>query len=202
MSSSSAKSLRQLLGAPPSTASVQDSTLIIIDAQNEYASGHLQVEGVSDSRKVISDLLTKYRTNSPHNSSNIVHVVHQTPPGAPVFTPGTHLEKEFEELTPLSGEKVVTKNFPSSFAQTDLHEYLGGLGAVGKKIVLVGYMAHVCVSTTARAGNELGYEVVVVRDAVGDRDIPGVEASTLKEVALSEVEDAFATVVLARDITA
>ena len=184
-SSAQAKSLRQLLGAPPSTASTQDSTLIIIDAQNEYACGHLQIEGVSESRKVISDLLTKYRTNGTHNGSNIVHVVHQTPPGAPVFTPNTHLENEFDELTPVPGEKVISKNFPSSFAQTELHEYLGSLGAVGKKIVLVGYMAHVCVSTTARAGNELGYEVVVVRDAVGDRNIPGVEAATLNVVALS-----------------
>ncbi|PYH30437.1 putative isochorismatase family hydrolase [Aspergillus neoniger CBS 115656] len=197
-----AKSLRQLLGAPPSTASTQDSTLIIIDAQNEYACGHLQIEGVSESRKVISDLLTKYRTNGTHNGRNIVHVVHQTPPGAPVFTPNTHLEIEFDELTPVPGEKIISKNFPSSFAQTELHEYLGSLEAVGKKIVLVGYMAHVCVSTTARAGNELGYEVVVVRDAVGDRNILGVEAATLKDVALSELEDAFATVVSARDITA
>ncbi|GCB25661.1 uncharacterized isochorismatase family protein YrdC [Aspergillus awamori] len=201
-SSSSAKSLRQLLGAPPSTASVQDSTLIIIDAQDEYACGNLQIEGVSDSRKVISDLLTKYRTNRTHSGRNIVHIVHQTPPGAPVFTPGTHLEREFEELAPVSGEKLITKNFPSSFAQTELHEYLSSLGDVGKKIVLVGYMAHVCVSTTARAGNELGYEVVVVRDAVGDRNIPGVEAATLKDVALSELEDAFATVISAHDITA
>lgn len=30
------------------------------------------------------------------------------------------------------------KNFPNSFASTDLHQYLQGLGA--KKIVLVGYM--------------------------------------------------------------
>lgn len=31
-------------------------------------------------------------------------------------------------------------------------------------------MAHVCVSTTARQAAERGYDVVVVRDGVGDRD--------------------------------
>lgn len=36
--------------------------------------------------------------------------------------------------------------------------------------MLVGYMAHVCVSTTARQAAERGYEVVVVKEAVGDRD--------------------------------
>ncbi|KAL5041200.1 hypothetical protein BDW71DRAFT_213250 [Aspergillus fruticulosus] len=193
-------SFRQLLGILPSSASVQDSTLIIIDAQYEYACGSLEIDGISESRKVIAGLLGRYRHSG--NGNNIIHVIQQTPPGAPVFTPGTNLAVELEELTPISGEKVVTKTFPSAFAQTDLHEYLGKLGAVGKKVVLVGYMAHVCVSTTARAAYELGYDVMVVRDAVGTRSIPGAEAGTLKSVALSELQDAFATVVVAADIAA
>ncbi|KAJ5232906.1 hypothetical protein N7468_005862 [Penicillium chermesinum] len=171
-------SFRQLIGITASSASVQDSTLIIIDAQNEYAFGKLQVEGISESRAVISALLQKYRQGGDD----------------------TELALELEELTPRSGEKVITKAFPSSFAQTGLHDYLSTLGDFGKKIVLVGYMAHVCVSTTARAGHELGYDVIVVRDAVGDRDIPGVKAPVLTAVSLSALEDAFATVVSASDI--
>jgi len=66
--------------------------------------------------------------------------------------------------------------------------------------VLVGYMAHVCVSTTARQAAERGYDVIVVRDAVGDRDIPGVKAEQLVEVVLAELADAFATVVDVADI--
>ncbi|KAB8261458.1 Isochorismatase-like protein [Aspergillus pseudonomiae] len=196
---SNAQSFRQTIGIPPSTASVKDSTLIIVDAQNEYASGQLKVENVAESRKVIADLLSRYRNGG--NGSNIVHVVHEVPAGAPVFTPGTALAQEFEELAPRAGEKIVTKNFPSSFAQTDLHEYLGGLGDLGKKIVLVGYMAHVCISTTARAGSELGYDVIVVKDAVGDRHIPGVEAEQLVAVVLNELADAFGTVVSAEEIS-
>ncbi|KAE8370174.1 Isochorismatase-like protein [Aspergillus caelatus] len=196
---SNPQSFRQTIGIPRSAASVKDSTLIIIDAQNEYASGHLKVEHVAQSRKVIADLLSRYRNGG--NGSNIVHVVHEVPAGAPVFTPGTALAQEFEELTPKAGEKIVTKNFPSSFAQTDLHQYLGSLGDLGKKIVLVGYMAHVCISTTARAGNELGYDVVIVKDAVGDRHIPGVAADQLVAVALNELADAFGTVVSAEEIS-
>ncbi|OQE44739.1 hypothetical protein PENCOP_c002G08681 [Penicillium coprophilum] len=196
---SSAKSFRQILGAPPSTASTSDSTLIIIDAQNEYATGLLAVEKVGESRKVISKLLEKYRQNG--NGKNIVHVVHEVPAGAPVFTPGTTLAQEFEELTPKPNEKVVTKNFPSSFAKTDLHEYLQGLGEVGQKIVLVGYMAHVCISTTTRAGSELGYDVLIVGEAVGDRNIPGANAETVVSVVLSELGDAFATIVSESEIS-
>ena len=61
-------------------------------------------------------------------------------------------------------------------------------------------MAHVCVSTTARQAAERGYDVIVVRDAVGDRDIPGVKAEQLVEVVLAELADAFATVVDVADI--
>ena len=195
---STAQSFRQTIGIPPSSASTSDSTLIIIDAQNEYATGALKTANVDQTRKAIADLLAKYRLGG--DGSNIVHVVHEVPQGAPVFTPDTALAQEFDELAPRGNEKVVTKHFPSSFAKTDLDAYLKGLGDVGKKIVLVGYMAHVCVSTTARAGSELGYDVLVVKDAVGDRDIPNVGADTLVSVVLSELDDAFATVVSAGEI--
>lgn len=190
----SVSSFRQLIGVQPSTASPNDSTLIIIDAQNEYAQGQLKVKNVEQSRKVIASLLEKYRSAG----GNIVHVVHDTPQGAPVFSPGTPLAEIFEELTPKDGEKVVHKQFPGSFAQTDLQEYLEKSGS--KKLVLTGYMAHVCVSTTTRQAAQRGYDVVVVEDGVGDRDIPGVGGEELTKTVLHELGDAFASIVQSKDI--
>ncbi|QKX55321.1 uncharacterized protein TRUGW13939_02413 [Talaromyces rugulosus] len=198
--SATAQSFREILGVPRSSASPQDSTLIIIDAQNEYITGALKTENVAVTRKVVAKLLEKYRQAG--DGKNIVHVIHEVPEGAPVFTPNTALAQEFEELTPKAGEKVVTKNFPNSFEKTDLHAYLQGLGDVGKKVVLVGYMAHVCISSTTRAAADLGYDALVVRDAVGDRNIPGVKAEDLVSVVLSELADGFATVVSEEDIRA
>ena len=43
-------------------------------------------------------------------------------------------------------------------------------------------MAHVCISSTARAGDELGYDLSVIKDGIGDRDVPGASASQLVEV--------------------
>lgn len=63
------------------------------------------------------------------------------------------------------------------------------------KIVLTGYMAHVCVSTTARAGAELGYDVIFAEDAIGDRDIPGAKADEVVKMVMTELGDAFGTVV-------
>jgi nicotinamidase-related amidase len=69
-----------------------------------------------------------------------------------------------------------------------------------KKLVLVGYMAHVCISTTAREAAQRGYEVVLVEDAIGDRDIPGLSGVTLNgdevtRMALVELADVFGTVI-------
>ena len=44
--------------------------------------------------------------------------------------------------------------------------------------------AHVCVSGTSRAAAELGYDVSVLSDAIGDRDIPGASAKQLVDVRL------------------
>jgi nicotinamidase-related amidase len=65
----------------------------------------------------------------------------------------------------------------------------------GKKIVLTGYMAHVCVSTTARQAAQRGYEVLLAEDAVGDRDIPGATGEEVTKMVMNELGDAFGTVV-------
>jgi nicotinamidase-related amidase len=60
--------------------------------------------------------------------------------------------------------------------------------------------AHVCISTTARQAAQRGYDVVVVEDAVGDRNIPGVDGEQLTWVALCEIGDVFGTIVQSKDI--
>ena len=35
-----------------------------------------------------------------------MHILHKVPDGAPLFTPGTELAEEFEELKPREGEEV------------------------------------------------------------------------------------------------
>lgn len=130
----SAPSFRSLIGVQPSTASTSDSVLVIIDAQNDYAYGKLKISGVEESRKVIEALLNKYRAAK----APVVHVVHDTPAGAPVFTPGTDLAEIFPELKPAEGESVLHKQHPGSFTGTELQVLLQATGR--SKIVLVGYM--------------------------------------------------------------
>jgi nicotinamidase-related amidase len=97
-------SFRDLLGIRPGTASPSDSALIIIDAQNEYAKGQLKVTNAESSSKAIASLLEKYRAAN----GKIVHVMHQTPEGAPIFTPGTELADEFSNVTAKVGNNKLS----------------------------------------------------------------------------------------------
>ncbi|EON62214.1 hypothetical protein W97_01434 [Coniosporium apollinis CBS 100218] len=194
----SATSFRHdILGIPKSSASPKDSVLVIIDAQNEYAKGKLAVSNLDSSRAAIRSLLDKYR----QADGKIVHILHSVPEGAPVFTPGTELEKEFDELEPQGNEKVIVKKYPGSFAETSLRDELKSLpDEAPGKIVLCGYMAHVCVSTTAREAHQLGYDVVLAEDAIGDRDIPGASGEDVTRMVMLELADMFGTVVKSDEI--
>ncbi|EGP89209.1 unnamed protein product [Zymoseptoria tritici ST99CH_1A5] len=187
-----AQSFRQLIGAQPSTASPSDSTLVIIDAQGEYADGALHVSNIASSRKAIANLLQKYRDAN----GKVVHVQHIVPDGTPIFTPDTPLGDILPELKPQGSEAVIKKNHPSAFADTKLEETL----EAKSKIVLTGYMAHVCVSTTARDAARLGYDVVIPLDCIGDRDIPGAKGDEVVDMVAKELGDAFGTIVQSKDI--
>jgi nicotinamidase-related amidase len=68
-----AASFRQLAGIPPSTASVADSVLLIVDAQGEYADGHLKITNIARSRPALQKLYERYRDAGGH----VVHIVHE-----------------------------------------------------------------------------------------------------------------------------
>jgi len=191
---SSAKSFRQLLGVPPSTASTADSALVIIDAQQEYSDGLLKVSNPQASSSAIKSLLEKYRSAN----GDLVHILHKVPEGAPVFTPNGKASEQMVGLEAKQGEKVIWKQHPGSFAGTELQKWLDEKGK--KKVVLAGYMAHVCVSTTARQAAELGYDVILAEDAIGDRDIPGMSGAEVTKAALLELSDAFGTTLKSSEV--
>lgn len=116
-----------------------------------------------------------------------------------MFTPGTDLAAEFPELQGTSANEVVVgKKHPGSFADTPLDDIIKKTGL--KKVVLVGYMAHVCVSTTARQAAQRGYDVLIAGDAIGDRDIPGATGEEVRKIVLAELGDAFGTIIESKDV--
>ncbi|WP_320243789.1 isochorismatase family protein [Tenacibaculum sp. 1B UA] len=82
-------------------------------------------------------------------------------------------------------EKIITKNYPNSFRETELLEYLKVIGI--EKLVISGMMTHMCIDATIRAAKDFGFECIVISDACATKDL---EINT-EMVKAKEVQKAF-----------
>ena len=184
--------LRSVSGLPTSPGLLSESTLLIIDAQVEYTGGALELAGVDAAIDELVAVLTRARSAG----CPIVHVAHLGAPGG-AFDPDAG-GRIVDVVAPVDGETVVTKNLPNAFAGTDLAENLRSRG--DRPLVIGGFMTHMCVSATARAATDLGFDSVVLSDATATRALPSasgsgtVPAAALHEAALAALADRFSVV--------
>jgi len=193
------KTLLQMAGAPLTPSSLSESTLVIIDAQNEYRTGALPLTGVDAAVGEIEALLKRARAAG----TPIVHVQHKGKPGG-AFDLDDERGGIMRELAPECAEPVVQKPLPNAFAQTDFAEKLEAAGR--KQLIITGFMTHMCVSSTARAALDHGYRVTIPASMVATRDLPApdgngvMKAEDISRYALTELSDRFA--IIARDAAA
>ncbi|MDO8826406.1 cysteine hydrolase family protein [Methylophaga sp.] len=172
--------LRDIVGLGHQPANLSDSALILIDCQNTYRRGVMQLSGVEEAIIEAKALLKRARAaNIP-----IFHIQHDGGPGSP-YDLTADIGQISSEVAPQDGEFVITKNFPNSFIQTELDERLRSLNI--EQIVLAGFMTHMCVNSTAHGGFNLGYKPTVVASATATRPL---EASKGKLVTAQQVQDA------------
>lgn len=157
--------------------------LIIIDIQNDYFDGGANpLVGSREASLRAKALLEDFRARA----LPIVHVRHlSTRPGSTFFIPGTHGAEIHENVAPEAGEKVIEKNFPNSFRETDLLDHLRSEGITD--LVICGMMTHMCVDATVRAARDFGFACTVIGDACATRslEIGG------RTVAAADVQTAF-----------
>ena len=187
------KTLLELAGADWTPGVVSDSVLLLIDCQREYIDGQLPLPGINDALREIGKLTDRFR----EADSPIVHVLHRGAEGG-LFDRDAQGGQVAPEATPTVGEAIIDKTLPNAFAVTKLEETLKGIGRTN--LIVVGFMTHMCVSSTVRAGLDLGYASTVVANATATRDLPVpgggvVDAATAQKTGLAAIADRFAVVI-------
>lgn len=93
-----------------------------------------------------------------------------------VFADGTWGGRFHPDFEPRSGEVVAQEHWLSSgFANTDLDLQLKKHGV--RKVIVIGMRANTCIESTVRFAAELGYEVTLVKDAIGSFGHAEMDAS-------------------------
>jgi nicotinamidase-related amidase len=92
----------------------------------------------------------------------------RTEVGPPKFARPPDWAELVPELEQQPGDHLVTKKTWGAFLGTDLDSYLRGRQVT--QIVLAGIATSIGVESTARSAYDLGYNVVLVADAMTDRD--------------------------------
>ncbi|WP_286928538.1 MULTISPECIES: isochorismatase family protein [Aeromicrobium] len=139
--------------------------LIVIDVQNEYFDGVLQIQAPSREQSLAN--ITQALEVAASQDVPVVVVQHQTPEGAPVFAEGSHswsLHPEIEALAQPTWKRVI-KHKSSVFAGTDVAAWLADQGV--DTISIVGYMTNNCDLGTVFGAEELGLEAEILSDATG-----------------------------------
>ena len=185
--------LRELTGMGYTPTTVGNSALILIDCQNTYREGVMQLEGVEPALVECKSLLQRFRDAG----RPVIHIQHNAGEGTP-YDVTARIGAIADVVAPAEGEPVIVKAYPSSFEKTNLNDLLKGYGVTD--LTLAGFMTHVCVNSTARAAFNHGYKPTVVASATATRSLPNptggvVEARDLHNASLAALHDIFAVVV-------
>ena len=184
--------LRSLAGLPSKPASLADSTLIMIDCQNTYTRGVMELDGVEAALDEAARLLERARSAG----IPIIHIEHDDGEGS-LYDIRAEIGQIVDRVAPHGDETVIVKSFPNSFVQTELDERLKAGSA--RNLVLAGFMTHMCVNSTARGAFNLGYAPAVVASATATRALPGptgvVSSEALQAASLAAISDLFGIVV-------
>lgn len=184
--------LRTLSGTGDVPATLADATVVLIDYQNTYTQGVMELEGWDPALDHAADLLGKARAAG----ATVIHVQHDSGPGSP-YDVTAAIGQIHHRVQPVEGEAVVTKPAPNSFHGTNLAELLEAAG--NGQVVVAGFMTHMCVTFTSEGAFLRGYDVTVVADACATRALPSaagdVPAAQLHAAALATIGDVYATVV-------
>jgi len=188
-----ATTLREILGLGQQPGALKDSALIMIDCQNTYRHGIMQLSGVDAALLEAGKLLQMARDlHIP-----IFHIRHDAGSGS-AYDINAESGAFCDAVKPVAGEAVITKNYPNAFINTDLDQQLKAANV--NSIMLAGFMTHMCINSTAHGGFNLGYALTVVASACATRPLQtaGNTVLTAQQVhdgAIASTRDLYAAII-------
>lgn len=168
----------------PSQPDDPKTALLLIDIQDFYFPGGT-AELVNPERASLNaqKLLLRFR----QGRRLIIHVRHNSEPGGDIH----------DSVRPVQGEKIISKDHVNCFRDTDLLSHLKAHEV--KRLIICGMMTHMCVEAAVRAAHDLGFEILLVRDACATRaltfDGKTVPAEDVQASTLSTLSRTYARVI-------
>lgn len=174
----------------------QNTALILIDLQKgfddeEYWGGN---RNNNEAERKSATILNKWRElNLP-----VFHVVHSSK------DPNSRLHKSHpgfeikDEVKPIFGEDIITKEVNSAFIGTDLKQRLDDERI--NKLVIIGLTTNHCISTTTRMAGNLGYDTILISDATATFDRIGIngehfDSEIIHQTTLANLNNEFANII-------
>ncbi|MGW1378864.1 cysteine hydrolase family protein [Streptomyces sp. NPDC002446] len=188
----SSTTLRELNGFDQTPASLADATLILIDYQNTYTAGVMELTGWEPALDAAAALLARARSAG----AQVIHVINDGGEGTP-YDVRAEIGQIHPRVAPVEGEPVVVKTAPDAFVGTDLGDRLDAAG--NKDVIIAGFMTHMCVAFTASGAFLRGNRPTVIADACATRPlntaVADVSAEQIHHSALATIGDLYGVVV-------
>ncbi|MFF4162893.1 cysteine hydrolase family protein [Streptomyces sp. NPDC001741] len=187
--------LRRLNGLDDTPAKLAGSTLVLVDYQNTYTTGVMELDGWQAALDAAAGLLARAR----QEGAKVIHVINDGGEGTP-YDIRAEIGRIHPGVAPAEGEPVVVKRAPDAFVGTDLGRHVDAAG--NTDLVVAGFMTHMCVAFTAQGAFLRGNRVTVVADACATRALPvagtELDAQQVHLGALATIADLYGVVVPSR----
>ncbi|WP_103535482.1 isochorismatase family protein [Streptomyces sp. SM11] len=182
--------LRELNGFDATPATLAGSTLILVDYQNTYTRGVMELDGWQASLDAAAQLLARAR----EAGTKVVHVINDGGEGTP-YDIRAEIGQIHPTVAPVDGEPIVVKQAPNAFHGTDLGDHV----PEGQDVIIAGWMTHMCVAFTAQGAFLRGNRPTVAADACATRSLPvagaDLDACQVHYSALATIGDLYGVVV-------
>lgn len=144
--------------------------LLVVDAQNEFSGKGLRP--VPNHAQALEHIIEHVQMAREERRPIAWVRHHNRPTESKAFVPGSWGAEWSPGLGPIAGhgsERLFDKDVYGAFTTTGLEEWLRKLDVT--EVLVVGFYAHMCLSTSVREALIRGFEVQVDPEATGARDL-------------------------------